>query len=71
MIQLPMSDQGEINKSALMAREERRECSDWAIYRDYLSTQASVLAPIVLLLLTLSQVAQGGSVITNHILASF
>ena len=57
----------EITKSALMADEEReRGAVSWAIYRDYLKYAGGVYwAPIVLLLLTLSQVAQG-TVLSPH-----
>lgn len=51
----------EIGKSTLMADEEReRGAVSWSIYRDYLKYAGGVYwAPIILLLLTLSQVAQG------------
>ena len=61
----------EITKSALMADEEReRGAVSWAIYRDYLKYAGGVYwAPIVLLLLTLSQAAQGTVPSPHHFLA--
>ena len=62
---------GGINKSALMTDEEReRGAISWSIYRDYLKYAGGVYwAPIVLLLLTLSQAAQGTVLSFHHFLA--